>query len=467
MEEVLSFIAGGVVFLGAAYFLGRRPSKRGVALANELSTFLGKKIDQFPIVTRTFATVDLANLHLGITREAESRGTSVRVVGYKSPFGEHQNGLGELLSSEGRFPVVRVGPVQYRQVDVDVGKQMACVQNGLHLIDSAQGKLVAHVRLNLFSGALELQVMAATKELGSAFIEGVLESIRKANVYRGKVVSLEQATDRRGCGATEVRFHRLPALRAEEIILPAETKALIERNTVGFYKHADALRRSGRSLRRGILLHGKPGTGKTYTARWLAQALDSVTVILLSGEQLGLVRECCRMARMLAPALVIMEDVDLIASPRDETKHPFYQITLHQLLNEMDGVDSGAEVIFLLTTNRPEAIELALASRPGRVDQAIELPLPDAEGRRRLFELYGRGLELAVSDLERFIAKTDGASPAFIQELVRKSALIAAEEDSRHEGLLRVKDQHLEIGLRELVLGGGEVTRNLLGFGRT
>ena len=115
---------------------------------------------------------------------------------------------------------------------------------------------------------------------------------------------------------------------------------------------------------------------------------------------------------------------------RDERRHPAYQITLHQLLNEMDGLGSDAEVIFILTTNRPQAIEPALAARPGRIDQAIEFPLPDADCRRRLLDLYGRGLTLALADPERLIARTEGASPAFIQELVRKAALIAAERKS-------------------------------------
>ena len=243
------------------------------------------------------------------------------------------------------------------------------------------------------------------------------------------------------------------------------TKSLIERNTVGFYRHTGRLRDSGCSVRRGILLHGKPGTGKTYTARWLAGSLPGITVILLSGEQLGLVKECCQMARLLAPSLVILEDVDLIAIPRDQMAHPTFQMTLHELLNEMDGVGGDLEIIFLLTTNRPEAIEAALAARPGRVDQAIEFPLPDAECRRRLIELYGRGMSLAIADHDRLISKIEGASPAFIKELMRKAALIASEEDCNKDGALRVTDAHCEAALEELVLGGRELTRNLLGFG--
>ncbi|HZO88376.1 MAG TPA: ATP-binding protein [Chthonomonadaceae bacterium] len=239
---------------------------------------------------------------------------------------------------------------------------------------------------------------------------------------------------------------------------------LLERNTVGFFKHANALRRSGRSVKRGLLFHGKPGTGKTYTAKWLGQSLQGVTVLLMAGEELWLIKQCCQLARMLAPSLVIMEDVDLIASQRDEHRHPAYPISLHQLLNEMDGLESDAEVIFVLTTNRPQAIEAAIAMRPGRIDQAIEFPLPDADCRRRLLQLYGRGLDLALDNTDRVVSKTEGASPAFIKELVRKAALIAAEENSRNNGTLRLMDNHFHLALEELLIGGGELTRNLLGF---
>lgn len=102
-------------------------------------------------------------------------------------------------------------------------------------------------------------------------------------------------------------------------------------------------------------------------------------------------------------------------------------------------------------------------SRPGRVDQAIEYPLPDGECRRRLIELYGRGLGLALGDWDGIVARTEGASPAFIQEMLRKAALLAAEEQEG-DGALRVTDEHCLGALRELLLSGGDLTRRLLGF---
>jgi ATP-dependent 26S proteasome regulatory subunit len=126
----------------------------------------------------------------------------------------------------------------------------------------------------------------------------------------------------------------------------------------------------------------------------------------------------------------------------------------------MDGLADDADVLFLLTTNRPDILEPALAARPGRVDQAIEIPLPDAHCRQRLFELYSDRLSLGEVNWNGFIQRTEGASAAFIREMMRKAALYAADESSD-----QVEDRHLDEAIHELVVEGGSLTRNLLGYG--
>jgi ATP-dependent 26S proteasome regulatory subunit len=121
-----------------------------------------------------------------------------------------------------------------------------------------------------------------------------------------------------------------------------------------------------------------------------------------------------------------------------------------------------AIILFLLTTNRPDILEPALASRPGRIDQAIEVPLPDYACRQRLFDLYGQGLTLRLERLPQLIDQTEGVSGAFIRELMRKAALFAADESDE----LVVEDRHIDEALRELVFDGGELTRRLLGASR-
>lgn len=177
---------------------------------------------------------------------------------------------------------------------------------------------------------------------------------------------------------------------------------------------------------------------------------------------MGSIETACNMARILEPATIILEDVDLIGTRRDHQMVDANAL-LFELLNQMDGLADDADVLFVLTTNRPDVLEAALAARPGRIDQAISVPPPDEDCRRRLFALYSEGLTLKVERLDEFIHKMDGVSAAFIRELLRKAAVFAAIET---EGELVVNDRHIDEALGELLVAGGTLTQSLLGAQR-
>ena len=281
-------------------------------------------------------------------------------------------------------------------------------------------------------------------------------AMREKNVYKGRVVSLSIDPQQ----TLQVNLHRLPPLEREDVVLPEGVLERIERHTIGFATHSVALREAGRHIKRGLLLHGPPGTGKTLTAMYLASHMSDRTVLLLTGRAQGLIEQSCRMARALEPSMVILEDVDLVAEERTRATGCTTPI-LFELLNEMDGLGEDMDVIFLLTTNRPELLEPALACRPGRVDLAVEIPLPDISCRRRLFELYGKGLTLDPDDAERFAARCEGASAAFIRELLRSAALSAVDAG---DGTV-ISGEHLDTAMYELAVLGGGLTRSLLGAG--
>src|SRR5260370_29104742 len=129
--------------------------------------------------------------------------------------------------------------------------------------------------------------------------------------------------------------------------------------------------------------------------------------------------------------MMVIEDVDLIARERTHMHGPGEEVLANKLLNEMDGLREDADVLFILTTNRPDQLEPALASRPGRIDQAIEFPLPDEDGRTKLVKLYSRGLEVPEQLMTLIVRRTKGASPAFIKELLRRSAQFQIELRAR------------------------------------
>jgi ATP-dependent 26S proteasome regulatory subunit len=208
-----------------------------------------------------------------------------------------------------------------------------------------------------------------------------------------------------------------------------------------------------------MLLYGPPGTGKTLTVMYLATHMPDRTLLITTGQGLGMIGTVGQFARSLAPATVIVEDVDLIAQERGFPGQPA-QPLLFELLNQMDGLADDADVLFVLTTNRPDILEPALAARPGRVDLVVALPMPDAEGRRRLIELYSRGMRLDGIDLDGLVARIDGASPAYVKELLRKAALFAALSGSPD----RVVQQHVDDAMSELE-AGGELAKRIVGFG--
>ena len=140
-------------------------------------------------------------------------------------------------------------------------------------------------------------------------------------------------------------------------------------------------------------------------------------------------------------------------------QHPGQEIMLNKLLNEMDGLREDAEVIFILTTNRPDQLEPALASRPGRIDQAIEFPLPDEIGRAKLARLYAHGMQLNETVADAIVSKTKGASAAFIKELMRRSAQFALLESK--DPILTLKS--VDAALEEMVFIGGSLNLKILG----
>jgi cell division protease FtsH len=201
---------------------------------------------------------------------------------------------------------------------------------------------------------------------------------------------------------------------------------------------------AGHQLRRGLLLHGPPGTGKTYTIMYLCNRMPGRTTILLAGVGDHALGRAVALARRLQPSMVVLEDVDLVALERSHATGQ--QPLLFQLLNEMDGLDADADIVFVLTTNRPELLEPALAQRPGRVDLAVEISLPDADRRRRLLERYFRDTPTDGLDLERFVAPTEGVPASFVKELSRR-ALVGALSAGEHV----VTSAHVDAALADLV----------------
>jgi hypothetical protein len=446
---VSEYLIGGGVALIAAVIIGAVVGNYLLSIARMLNGHVGRHWRRSTVLTRPVPNWDRVNVFLALEALRAATPGARRVYGLR-----YFNDLISALNGNAS----RMAPVEYAVKATSLTTNTKVVTSGLYLLAPPGmvpfGALLSHSAL---------EVIAATPEAAQAALDRILPEASKRNVYRGQVLVVEQAGYVPGGDGDpdfQIRFHDLPVVKREEIILPEEVLKVVERNVIGLLAHAETLRKAGRSTRHGVLFHGPPGVGKTLVTKYLARACPAYTVILLTGRQLRLVRESCVLARLLQPALVVIEDVDLIAADRSQN---FDTTLLHDLMDEMDGLGAKADVIFLLTTNRPRMLETALAARPGRVDQAIYFPLPDGACRRRLFAHFAAGLDLSGVNVEPLLDRTDGASPAFIAELFRKAALMAAERGETSNPL-KLTTEDFAAAVRELVEFGGALTQQLLGY---
>jgi len=428
------------------------------SILDRITEFLNIDPAQMVIVKESFADRDLPNLQIAFDRFLTGPDRAAETIGYLTDHDYPGFSLSTLLTRRHQWNVIAEGPVQYRSVELANGERLQCVERGLYFVRDHDVKLVAYVRggEHHFGGSgLTLELLCPLSERAEAVLSELRRLMHEHNIYRGHVLTLGAQ------GPESVSFHTLPEIEREAIILPPQLLDNIERNTLAFVAHSARLRAAGRHIKRGLLFHGPPGAGKTLTIMYLLAQMKGRTAILLTGRVMGLVTQACRFARALAPAVVVLEDVDLIAEERDR-EHSAGPL-LFELLNEMDGLAEDTDVLFILSTNRPDLLEPALTARPGRIDQAIEFPLPDADCRRRLLELYGKGLELRVNDLDDMVRRTAGVSSAFIRELLRKATLIAADETRGSTAAPVVNDAHLRDALHAIIAEGGELTQKLLG----
>jgi cell division protease FtsH len=436
-------------FLSWAY----EPVEHRNPVVTLLRDFLADAPEQ-SVVARQLSPFEHVNLQTALNAWAAEPGRTVTVQGVTVPPHYAEISLQQLLSGHGLPPIALSAP-GYVDLPNGPGSTLGCLRLALLLVTDGAGRYAL-----LVAGPSEhqpvLQVEVAGLPVPAAqALHAELDALRsRLNVYRGQLLEV-------GPGP-RLSFLDLPGVARDDVVLPEPVLGRVERHAFGVAAHRAALLGVGQHLKRGVLMYGPPGTGKTHTVRYLVTHMAGYTRLLLSGRALHMIGEVADLARELEPAVVVLEDVDLVAE--DRSFGPAGNPILFDLLDAMDGAAADADLLFLLTTNRADLLEPALAARPGRVDVAVEIGLPDADARHRLLALYGRGmpLQLTESDVADAVERTDGVTAAFLKELLRRAALEAVHDDAQ---LRAVRAEHLRRALGDLLDSAQGVTRTLLGVG--
>lgn len=475
--DYLGWLLLGIVVGAVGGYLFHRPNGThrsksltgptgGPSVAELLEThFRPTPVGDITICERSFPFRVRADLQRAIDRLFGEGTHILHFCGVRRDFSHEGIRLSDCIIPSQHYPPVSIPP-EYEEIDIGEDEPIRVLKNGLWLLEQAGVRfavLLAPTGRHGQITAMQFQVGIPNSPEGTRitqeFFKNLEGSILKAESYRGKILSLEYSDHSYSGESTGITVHKLRLVERDQVILPEKTLALLDRNVIQFVKQRERLAQYNQPTKKGLLFYGPPGTGKTHTIHYLARALEGHTTLLISAEQVVLLSEYMTLARLLQPSIVVMEDVDLIARERSDMNSACEEVLLNKLLNEMDGLKEEADILFILTTNRPESLEAALASRPGRVDQAIEFPLPHQEGRRKLIFLYARGTKLSDEVVNQIVHRTDGVSAAFIKELMRRTVQFHIERNGSSE----IDRQDVDQALDEMLFSGGSLNLKLLG----
>jgi len=265
--------------------------------------------------------------------------------------------------------------------------------------------------------------------------QGVLRaSMYKNNFFKGE--KLEYLPYSR------LGFLKYPKMDWSSLILKRELKEEIDLNILFPLKNRKLCEKHKLPWRRGVLIAGVPGTGKTQLGRILCNVLDGITIIWVTCKAVhdsSRIRTLFEMARKFAPTLIVMEDLDFFGHDREFITNPI----VGELLNQLDGSTPNRGVFVLATTNRPHLLDQALADRPSRFDVKIIFEVPELKERRAMVELFSQGKPI---EFQEHIAKsTEKLTGSHIKEVINYATLLALKERS-----IKVEKSHIIKALKKI-----------------
>lgn len=263
--------------------------------------------------------------------------------------------------------------ITFENLEINVGQYEKIYKNVFLIYEDKDGKKVC-VSINKFSSR-EIIYRLYTEQGYEDILVKWFEYARSNNLYKNKKIDVD------------CNFLRIAEVGWNDIILGPKTIAVVRQQVDELFTYTEFLRANKIAVKRGVILAGPPGTGKTMLCKVLAKEIPVTVIYALPSqiEDAGDVRRLCEMAKDLAPTMMILEDIDYIAENRDESRNAG---VVMELMNYMDGLQDFSDIVTLATTNAVDKIEEAVKNRPGRFDRVINIPKPTHNLRVRMLKLF-------------------------------------------------------------------------------
>ena len=294
----------------------------------------------------------------------------------------------------------------YEDVETDYDRKENLLADGQLLIRKQTTRLLLTVRA--YHSILVESTAKNNNEIGN-FLEGVKVIFRERNFYRGKKIQF----------SGYLRFLNLKGRSWDGVILRSDIKGMIKEHTIDFFSNLELWERFKIPLKRGILLVGEPGVGKTLICEALMAIAKGITCISMRATALPSSDHICELydlAQDLTPSLVFIEDIDLVGKNRGE--FDVYRPILNVLLEVLDGLEKKRGIVTVATTNCVDTLDKAISERPGRFDHVINIPRPSVEQRRELVAKICLSIPLCETDQYYIACKADNFTPAQVQEII-------------------------------------------------
>lgn len=332
----------------------------------------------------------------------------------------------------------------YIDVSTDYDKCENLLMNGQLLVEKDDCRLVVTVDVNpKWRGSVKVEGLAGKKKEVQDFVDGINAIGDQENIYRNKKIEF----------GVRLRFLDISPKSWDSIILDSGIKNEIRGNTINFLHKKKVWSNYGIPMKRGILLAGEPGIGKTIICKALMTEAEKITCIMTNAYGLveeDYITELYELAQDLSPCIVFIEDIDLIGQNREEFGYRSGPALL-ALLAALDGVEEKGGIVTVATTNNLETLDKAIRQRPSRFDRVIKLSLPSLEERKELINLLCQKIPVDRPTQDYIAHKAEYCTPAQLQEIIFSLVIQHSDELPEPQSTyLEVSKDDIEIAISKI-----------------